>query len=459
MDGPITKKIDNEYLHVGFKDHQGREISFDKRFTNDRIIDNYDDLTFLNYTNVVLFYESKEDFEKRRNAYFLHGLNETLSLSKKSYGSLFFFYKNYAFCIVNESAAIIDINENIIFSQKDPRLNDDSVPNINDSLSSEELIFELMRLVHDYYCIEEQFNSQDQAFKDIFYEMCRCMDMYDLDLEDPMEDIGHKRINNSLGKEHFFAIMPIEESLGMVYSTAIEIESDKYKWIGNFDEFTGNWMVEKENNSFAFINKFYYQVGEDFHEYFGVNQESVGFLTNEERKIVDFIGRNGRVYMIKYTGSFIEECIRYPQLFIDNDKTLELVKNDRKIELADVPEKYKTRSYYKFDKDIIDKAYQREIHKDGQFRATENWENLIIENEICTTNGFDVPQKYNYFLPFSDPENNPKSLKDRIKEHRKLFGKTYSSYRILAEVGEYDKESEKLSIASDIVRKVLGIKD
>jgi len=201
----------------------------------------------------------------------------------------------------------------------------------------------------------------------------------------------------------------------------------------------------------ALINKYMYQVGDSFDEFFNkdvigeyISKNYIDFEISHWNKIknrIDFIGKGGIIYLVEHSGDFIFESLFYPELFCEYSFTKNKIKK-----VFETDNKYLNvfdeRVYHKFDKSFISKIIELERKTNPLFEESDEWITKTLESNADEI--FDY-QSYSFALPFEWNNDNEVECRNLISNLNSLVGITYSSYKIIGEVGKYDFVNNKPS--------------
>jgi len=423
----IFKGDNNLY---GIREIQSLELMIDCQYKMIKEVKKYTDLTMLNFSECFLLF--KENFIE---SYFCNISPEGIvSISNNQYRELKHFYKELTYCILEDEWVIIDTNENILVRSSD----------FNSDDQEEES--------PDYYMIYnacESFHNklvQIQVEEELCCELMRFYDLTNSFDSNYSTNNGYSLEEDSLCWN--FINLPLEEKLGL--EPGFTFSSEKFEKLYDYDPFTGNFLVEIGKDSLAFINKYLYQVGDSFEYLFSPEDYKIILPNDEINNRVDFIGKDGKIFLIEYTGDFVLESIFSPELFCGFELVKEQIQQIRKLPRIN-PKEFLKRIYWKFDQAIFDKMLARELKLNPKFQFTDEWIDKILEKEILKNDAF---QDY---LPFQCVSTNKIECENNIEELNKLLGITYSSYQIIGEIGRYEVINEEYipNIDVDKLNKIL----
>lgn len=418
---------DNNGLY-GIRKINTGEVFVECKYKSIDKIKHHNDLTTVNFEEWFLFFE-----DNYLDAQFGYISNGVVFISKNKYQKLKHFYKELTYCIFNNEWVIINTNETVLAKSSDfKQLSDFGLIEYNflfsilESSHNKEVILDLTKeLCHELFRFFEITFSIEFNFK---------------------KDYGYRWVSSRL--EAYFIPLIVEEKLGI--RDGSPLISGEFKELSDYDPYTGNFFVKKENDRLAFINKYMYQVGENFDEFFDkevikdyLSQNYIDFEKSKWDKIksrVDFIGEDGKIYLIEHTGDFILESLFYPKLFCEYSFAQKNIRQIFNTDNADLIE-FTERVYHKFDKGFITKEIELKKNTNPQFKESDEWINEILESNI--ENLFDN-QGYAFCLPFEWDNDNEEECRNLIRTLNDLVGVSYSSYKIIGEVGKYDFVNNQL---------------
>jgi hypothetical protein len=420
----IFKGDNNLY---GIRERQSLELIVDCQYKRIKEIENYKDLTTLNYSSVFLLSENFKDTH-----FCLIDEDGEFQLSKEKYENILFFYKGLTLCMQNREWIIIDSSENVLLKSTD----------FGFKVGSEDM-YNPKKFLTDVANADTSFLIENNFDPQLFFELNRLFDMMgdNWNLGFIYENLGGREISRQN-----FILLPIEEKLGLNHETGINIGPEEYLKNLEYNLYTRTWLVEIETNKLAFINNYMYQVGDSFDKIFQPDNDLGISVPNAEiDNKIEFIGKDGKILLIELTGDFIKESIFYPELFCGFELVKEQIHQIRKLPRIN-PNEFVKRIYWKFDQAIFDKMLARELKLNPKFQFTDEWIDKILEKEILKNDAF---QDY---LPFQCVSTNNIECENNIEELNKLLGITYSSYQIIGEIGRYEVINEEYIPNIDLVK-------
>ena len=418
----------------GLKNSEG-EIILEKNYSSIRVVKNYNDLSFQNYSYIYLLSKNKNS-----NLEFFSYLKDgKIVISEKEYIFSEFsnceshFYKNLTICkIVESEEIIIDLNEEIIGGPYEV-----APGKVYKLLENGETIEdENLKIGGGWFECGGGHNINYAEKRNLVAELCRSYDSLTSDF-----GYGNQQLKYFYKErnEHLYYLTPdvwplqIENSLGLEYSN---ISSQYYNTIYRFDLSIGisivkdNGLYMFDNGVYKFINKFFKEVGERF-DYPVTEDEFKEEIENVEwDPKFTYIEKDGKILKIKFTGDYVKEACLNPTIFVKNENLKSLIRSLRFVDdNFNTPE---SNLISKIDEEYVNDMYINEQINNKTFERTIEWENQIYTNTLMHENCIDD------MLPFKiNRDEQIDQLLVQIDEFNELFGITYSGYEVIEVYNKY----------------------
>jgi len=371
--------------YFGIKEEISNKTIIDCQYQDINIIYNYKSLTLKDYS--IIYILENDDDKTCKFCIITQGVPK---ISQHTYNKLKlkYFYKDKTICTINEMEYIIDINEKII---KGPQ------PDI--------------------------WFIQDELENDEFYDLIRCNDIV---LSTSGENYGYiqESIDKVFPNKTYYtpstAFFPTtaENQLGLDGEIMSSFSSLTYDWISEFNYITGLCLASN-NGRFTFLNRYFYQVGDWFDDYFDeLELLKLGFISKDPTFRTIFIGNQNKIHKIRFKGNFIEDIYLRPYLYFEFNYVMEKI-------IGNINEDLDINEYWKLDREILNFVIDQEKIKNPSFEVTEKFILDTIRSEYFLT------LVKNHF-PFNIKDlHNKNQIAEKINLHNQTFGIMYSNYEII----------------------------